>query len=169
MGLTGGFYRLMLLLHIACAMLGFGAVAFNGFYRLRARRRGGEEEAAVLDANGDVSRIAEILIYAAFVFGILVVATSRSEWKFSQSWLSGAMLLYLIDIGVLHGLIRRTERQYATLLHTVNGAGRAGPGGGVAELERLDQRIRLGWAIFDVIFLLILFMMVFTPGHVRIG
>jgi hypothetical protein len=168
MGLTGGFYRLMLLLHIACAVLGFGAVAFNGLYRLRARHRGGDEELAVLDVNGEVSRVAEILIYAAFVFGLLVVFTSSSEWKFSQSWLSTAMLLYLIDIGVLHGLIRRSERQYAVLLGTVNG-GRGGPPGGVAELERLEQRIRLGWSIFDLIFLVILFLMVFTPGHVRVG
>jgi hypothetical protein len=169
MGLTGGFYRLMLLLHIACALLGFGAVAFNGLYRLRARHRGGDEEVAVLDVNGEVTRVAEILIYATFVFGLLVVVTSSSEWKFSQSWLSAAMLLYLIDIGVLHGLIRRSERQYAGLLRTVNGSGRGGPPGGVGELERLEQRIRLGWSIFDLIFLVVLFLMVFTPGHVRVG
>ena len=165
MGPSGSLFRLMLLLHIACAMLGFGAVAFNGVYRMRARRQGGPEEAGVLEANSEVSRIAEILIYATFVFGILVVAASKSEWKFSQSWLSAGMLLYLIDIGVLHALIRRSERQYAALLHRVNGAGRGGPAGGVAELERLEQRVRLGWTIFDVIFLVILFMMVFTPGH----
>ena len=169
MGLTGGVYRLMLLLHIACAMLGFGSVAFNGLYRLRARHLGGTEEAGVLEANSDVTRIAEILIYATFVFGVLVVLTSRSQWTFSQSWLSASMLLYLVDIAVLHGLIRRHERQYADLLPSVDGAGRGGPAGGGPELERLEQRIRLDWTVFDVIFLLILFMMVFTPGQIRIG
>jgi uncharacterized membrane protein len=169
MGITGGFYRLLLLLHIACAILGFGAVAFNGLYRLKARRRGGPEEAGVLEANSEVSRVAEFLIYATFVFGILVAATSKSEWKFSQAWLSASMVLYLVDIGVLHGFIRRSERQYGALLETTNSGRRGGAPQGVAELEALEQRIRLGWAIFDVIFLVVLFMMVFTPGHVRIG
>ena len=169
MGLTGGFYRLMLLLHIACAMLGFGTVAFNGLYRLRARHLGGAEEAAVLEANSDVTRLAEILIYATFVFGVLVVLTSRSQWTFGQSWLSAAMLLYLVDIAVLHGLIRRHERQYAGLLAGVDGDGPGGPSAHGAELEQLEQRIRLDWTVFDVIFLLVLFMMVFTPGQIRVG
>jgi uncharacterized membrane protein len=162
----GNLYRFMLLLHIACAILGFGAVAFNGMYRARARQRGGAMEAVLLEENSSVSRIAEFLIYGVFVFGILVALTSKVAgkfvWEFKQSWLSVAMVLYLVDIGLLHGFIHRGERQYSALLGTVNGAG--GGSGDVAQLEQLEQRISLGWVAFDVVFLVILYLMVFKPG-----
>jgi uncharacterized membrane protein len=167
MGPTGGFYRFLLLLHIACAILGFGALAFQGLYRARARQKGGSEESFLIETTTDISRIGEYLVYAVFILGILVAVTSKSEWKFSQSWLSTAMALYIVDIGVLHGFVRRSERQYNALLAQANAA--AGRTEAVTQLEQLEQRIRLGWAVFDIVFLIILYLMVFTPGHVRVG
>lgn len=163
MGLTGNFYRFLLLLHIACAILGFGTLAFQGLYRARARQRGGSDEAGLLEINSEISRVGEFLVYAVFILGILVVVTSKSAWKFSQSWLSAAMALYIVDIGVLHGLVRRSERQYKTLITQANAA--PGRTEAVVQLEQLEQRIRLGWGLFDAIFLVILYLMVFTPGR----
>ncbi len=164
----GKLYEFMLLLHIACVILGVGSVAFNGVYRARARQRGGSIEVALLEENTAVSRIAEFLIYGVFVFGILVALTSKVgknyQWEFKQAWLSAAMFGYLVDIGLLHGFIRRAERQYATLLGQVNGANRTGGGGEVAQLEQLQQRISLGWTAFNVVILVILYLMVFKPG-----
>jgi uncharacterized membrane protein len=169
LGLDGGLYRLLLLLHILCATVGFGAVAFNGLYRIRARQRGGEAELELLEENGYVTRIAEFLIYGVFIFGILISVTSRGYWELGQSWLSLAMLLYIIELGLLHGVIHRADRQYLALLGQVDAATSSGRTTEVHQLEQLEQRIRFGWAGFDVIFLLILYLMVFTPGHVRAG
>jgi uncharacterized membrane protein len=176
LGLEGGLYRLLLLLHILTAVVGFGAVVFNGLYRGRARQRGGEDELVLLEENGYITRIAEYLIYAVFVFGILVVVTSKtsgsssaSYWQFSDSWLSLSMLLYLIEIGLLHGIIHRAEREYRALLVKVNAGAMADQATEVRHLEQWERRIRIGWAAFDVLFLVILYLMVFTPGHVRVG
>lgn len=168
-GLDGGLYRLLLLLHILTAAVGFGAVAFNGLYRARARQRGGDAELMLLEENSYLTHIAEYLIYAVFVFGILVALSSKNYWEFSQSWLSLAMLLFIIELGLLHGVIHRVERQYQDLLGQVDAAAPTGRTGEVTQLEQLERRIRMGWAGFDVIFLLILYLMVFTPGHVRAG
>ncbi len=168
-GLDGGLYRLLLLLHIGCAALGFGAVAFNGLARSRARQRGGEDELVLLEENEYLSRIAEYLIYGVLVFGILVALASKGYWQLSQSWLSLAMLLYLIELGLLHGVIHRAGRESRALTAQVNAADAGGRSTEVAQLERLEQRIQVGWAAFDVIFLVILYLMVFTPGHVRAG
>jgi uncharacterized membrane protein len=168
-GLDGGLYRLLLLLHILCATVGFGAVAFNGLNRTRARLRGGEDELALLEESGYITRIAEYLIYGVLVFGILVALASKNYWELSQSWLSLAMLLYLIELGLLHGVIHRAERQYLVLVGQVNAVTHGGRTTEVGQLEQLEQRIRLGWAGFDVLFLVILYLMVFTPGHVRAG
>jgi uncharacterized membrane protein len=168
LGTEGSLFRLVLLLHIACAAIGFGAVAFNAIIRARARQRGGDVEIILLDENAAITRIAEFFMYGVLVFGLLAALTSQSNWQLSQSWVSLSMLLYLIEIGVLHGVIHRAEREHRTLLRQVNG-GEGDHEVEVDQLDHLEQRISLGWAVFDVIFLIILYLMVFTPGHVRVG
>ncbi len=170
MGVDSNFYNFVLLLHIACAILGFGATAFNGLYLDRARRQAGREGAALLEANRDASRVAEFFVYAVFVLGIVLVASSKSEWKFSQGWLSAAILLYLIDIGVLHGFVRRTQKRYdevaAELAETTRPMASTGDQPPqVAVLERLEQRLQFGWGIYNVLFLIIIYLMVFKPGR----
>lgn len=167
LGLQGGLYRLFLLLHILTAMVGFGAVAFNGMYRMRARQHGGDAELIVLEVNGFVTRFAEYLIYAVLVFGLLTSLTSQSTWQFGQSWLSAATFLYVLEIGLLHGVIHRSERHYEDLLAQFADSGE--PTAEVSQMEQLEKRIRFGWAGFDVVFLIVLYLMVFTPGHARIA
>lgn len=137
--------------------MGFGSLVLNSLYRPRER-------------VGEDNRVAEYLLYAVFVTGILVSLTSKSAWQLSQSWLSVAMLLYLVEIGLLHGVLHRAERDYRALLIRVNTPAAAPPADDeTRQLYQLEQRIRLGWGAFDVIFLVVLYLMVFTPGHVRVG
>ena len=168
-GLTGGLYRLLLLLHILCAMVGFGTVSFTGMRRARARQRATDGKRVLLEEDFYVNRNAEFLMYGVLVFGILVALTSKSAWKFDQSWLSVAILLYIVDIGVLHMVIHRSERMYQALLDQVNGGAASGRVAGVTELEQLERRISLAWGGFNAILLVILYLMVFTPGQVRVG
>ncbi len=169
LGTEGSLFRLVLLLHIACATIGFGAVAFNAIFRARARQRGGDVEVILLEENGYITRIAEFFMYGVLLFGLLAALTSQNTWQLNQSWLSLSMLLYLVDLGLLHGIIHRAEREYRVLLRQVNGGEERDQAAEVAQLEHLEQRVSLGWAGFDVIFLIILYLMVFTPGHVRVG
>jgi hypothetical protein len=49
----------------------------------------------------------------------------------------------------------------------VNGAADvlgAGPPDAVPELIQLEQRISIGWATFDAVFLIVIYLMVFKPG-----
>jgi len=169
LGTQGSLFRLVLLLHIACATIGFGAVSFNAIVGMRARDRDGDVELILLEENGAVGRIAEFFMYGVLVFGLLVALTSQNTWQLNQSWLSLSMLLYLVDLGLLHGVIHRAEREYRVLLRQVNGGEERDQAAEVAQLEHLEQRVSLGWAGFDVIFLVILYLMVFTPGHIRVG
>jgi uncharacterized membrane protein len=170
MGVDGNFYKFVLALHIACAILGFGATAFNGLYLDRARRRGGREGATLLDANADASRVAEFFVYAVFVLGIVLVASSKSAWKFSQGWLSAALVLYLIELGLLHGFVRRIQKRYnevaAELAETTGPMSLTGDRPPqVSVLEQLEQRLQFGWGMYNVLFLIIVYLMVFKPGQ----
>jgi uncharacterized membrane protein len=156
----------LILLHIGCALLGFGGVAYNGIYLLHAHHQSPLQRAAILEANRDVTRIAEILIYAVFILGLLVVASSHSAWKLSEGWLSAAMVLYLVEMGILHGFIRRSQKQYNELIEQVNGAAlpaASAPPEAVTALSRLERQISFGWIAFDVVFLIVVYLMVFKP------
>jgi uncharacterized membrane protein len=169
LGTEGSLYRLVLLLHIACAAIGFGAVSFNALVRSRARQHDGDVEFILLEDNAAIGHIAEFFMYGVLIFGLLVALTSQNTWQLNQSWLSLSMLLYLIELGLLHGIIHRAEREYRVLLRQVNNGGERDQSADIAQLEHLEQRVALGWAGFDVIFLVILYLMVFTPGHIRVG
>jgi uncharacterized membrane protein len=102
----------------------------------------------------------------------LLVATSKTHgvmvWKFGQGWLSAAMALYIVNLGLYHGLIRRSQREYRQLAgqlptgSDVVGGGRPAK---VSQLEQLEQRINLGWAGFNVIVLVVLWLMIAKPGQ----
>ena len=70
-------YKIVLVLHILAAILGFGSVMLNGVYASEVRRRPGPEGAAIADANYRVSfGVAMWFIYAVTVLGIALVGMS---------------------------------------------------------------------------------------------
>ena len=86
MGITSTAYRIVLLLHILCAIVGFGTVFLNGIYGAQAKKRPGPGGLAIQEANLFVSHVAEYVIYAVFILGIGLVSMSDDAWKFSQTW-----------------------------------------------------------------------------------
>jgi len=156
------------MLHLLCVIGGFGAVAYNGLYLSLAQRRpGAGEPTAVLEVNTLVSSLAELLIYAALLFGIGAVAASHSVVKFSQTWVSTAFVIYLVDIGILHGWIRRHQRRYAAVARQVE-ASDPPPGTRPAEvtvLEGLEKRVAFGWGVFNLLVVAAVYCMVFKPGR----
>jgi uncharacterized membrane protein len=160
-------YRILVMLHLLCVIGGFGAVAYNALYvSLAHRRPGAAGSSAILEVNSLVSGLAELLIYAALVFGIGAVSASNSQIKFSDGWVSGAFAVYLIDIGILHGWIRRFQRRYEAVVRLVENA-KPAPGTRpleIAELEVLEKRVSLGWAMFNVLVVVAVYLMVFRPG-----
>jgi len=160
-------YQILVMLHLICVIGGFGAVAYNGLYvSLAQRRPGAIGSSAVLEVNTLVSGLAELLIYAALVFGVGAVTASNSQVKFSQGWVSAAFALYLVDIGILHAWIRRFQRHYTALLRQVEEASATGgvrpPQ--VAALAALEKRVALGWGVFNLIVVAAVYLMVFKPG-----
>ena len=96
MGLNSGIYKLLLVLHIFCAIVGFGAVYLNALYGRQIQKRQGREGLAIYEANFRVSAIGQFFIYGVFVFGFLLVLTSDEAWEFAQTWVWLAMALYIV-------------------------------------------------------------------------
>lgn len=169
--LSADWLDLLLFLHILCAIVGFGAVTLNGLYGVESRKRPGPGGLAVMEANFRVSKVGEYFIYAVFVFGILLVVGGPSPSDtFAEPWLSTAMLLYIIGIGISHGVMIPTERKMIGLAREMVEAGpppegAAGPPPQAAQMEALGKRLGTFGPILNVLLVVILALMVFKPGQ----
>jgi len=169
MGITSTGYRVVLLLHILCAIVGFGGVLLNGLYGREAKRRPGPGGLAITEANYTVSTIAEYFIYAVFVFGFTLVLMSDKAWKFSQTWIWLAMTFYLVGIAVSHTLVLPNARKMKRLSAELVSAGPpvdapAGPPPQVAEMERTGQTLGMASTFLHLLLVAILVLMIWKPG-----
>ena len=161
-------YKIVLVLHILCAIVGFGAVFLNGIYGQQAGARKGKEGLAISEANHLVSTIGEYFIYAVFLLGIALVLIGDDTWDFGDTWIWLAMLLYLCGIGISHGLLNPRVRKMLALQRELLASGGppaegSGPPPQVAELEATGKKVGLYGAILNVLVIVVLVLMVFKP------
>src|SRR3954468_2437053 len=170
MGITSTAYKIVLLLHILCAIVGFGTVFLNGLYGAQAKRRPGPGGLAIQEANLFVSKIAEYFIYAVFILGIGLVSMSDDAWKFSQTWIWLAMLLYIVGIGVSHGVLFPNAKKMRDLSAELVAAGPPpagappGPSPQVAEMERRGKTLGAASTFLHLLLVAILVLMIWKPG-----
>lgn len=159
----GPLYDALLVAHLLCAVGGFGYLAYGGLVLSLGRRQGAA--LGTLEVTQQVGALAELLVYGSFVLGVAAVGVS-GRWSFSQAWVWISMVLYLVAIGVLHGVIRTGQRDYRALARRV--AASSGPVSGedadVVRIGTLERRIVAGWGIFNVVVTAVLVLMVVRPG-----
>jgi uncharacterized membrane protein len=170
MGLDSTGYKIVLLLHILCAIVGFGTVILNGLYGREAKRRPGPGGLAISEANLFVSGIAEYFIYAVFVTGFALVGMSDKAWKFDQTWIWLAIALYVVGIAVSHAILFPNARRMKDLAAEMVAAGPPpadappGPPPQVAEMERRGKTLGMASSFLHLLLVVILVLMIWKPG-----
>jgi hypothetical protein len=165
-----GLYKFVLILHILCAIIGFGAVFLNGIYgqqmKVRMMSGRGAEAIGIFEANLKVSMIGEYFIYAVFVFGFAVLGLSDSFFKFSQTWVWLSVVLYVVGLGLSHGVLMPTVKRMGVLMHEmVDGPPPVGgPPPQAVEMEALGKKLGVVGPTLNLILIAILFLMVWKPG-----
>jgi uncharacterized membrane protein len=160
---NSGVYKLVLVLHLLAVIVGFGPAIMSIFWGLKARERRGPEGAAIAQATFEVvGTYAEWAIYAVVILGIILVTLSGDVFKFSQAWVSLSFLLYIVYLGLYHGMQRPNLRRINELMATAGGVGVAGSAG--TELEERGQRAALIGGVLDVLVVIVVFLMVYKPG-----
>ena len=128
MGINSGIYKFLTVLHVLAAIIGFGSVILNGIYGQQAKTKKGPEGLAIMQANFLVARIAELFIYAVFIFGVLLVLVSDDAVSFGDTWIWTSMTLYIVALGLSHGLLLPSVRRMIGLMEQLVAMGPP-PGG----------------------------------------
>jgi hypothetical protein len=133
-------YRIMLLLHILSVL-----VAFSPFFILPLLARSGGEGtgAAVLTY---VQRFATPAVVLAGFFGLAMVGMSDKVYKFSQAWVSFALLLWIVQVALFIFGILPAQRKAAA---------------GDAEAAR---RVPMFTGMIHLALLILIYLMIWRPG-----
>lgn len=163
-GLTSGPYRVVLLLHILCAIVGLGGVTLNGVYAVASRKAIGNGALAIVRANGKATKIAEVFIYFVPILGFALVGLSDDAWEFGQTWLWLSIVLYALALVISVGGLLPTFRKYERLVAEIEGSA-VGPTPAVeATLDgMLKKQAALG-STLHVFLIVLLVLMIWKPG-----
>ena len=164
-GLVSDLYRVLILLHIIVAILGFGGVLWNGVYAFHSMKRPGPEGRAISEANFGVASIAEYLIYAVPVTGVLAMWASDSAWAFEDLWIWLSLLLYAVSLGVSHSVLIPGHRKINQLLLEMESSppGAGGPPPQVAQVQALGKRQGAASGVLDLMLVAVLVLMIWRP------
>jgi predicted integral membrane protein DUF2269 len=167
-GINSGGYKLALVAHILCSIVGFGAVFLNGLYGRQVKSKRGPEGLAIFQANELVSNVAEFFIYAVFVLGLLLVWLSDGAWAFGDLWVWSSIVLFLLALGLAQGVLRPALRRMERLMTELVIAGPAPPGASgpppqVTQIGDLGRRVGLAGTALNLLLIAILFLMVWKP------
>lgn len=152
MGIGSGAYKLVLFLHILSVVIGIGGVMLNGVYAAKAQKAGGQMAGAIMQANFDVTMVAEKFIYAIPIFGIALIGMSDDVWSFGQTWIWLSIVLYVIALGISHAVMIPSGKKML--------AGPSGP----EEAAALGKKLATGGMTLDLLAVALIALMIWKPG-----
>jgi uncharacterized membrane protein len=166
-GITSFAYRLVFLLHILSAIIGFGGVILSGVYAARARKLPPGEALAIMETNTFVAeKVAQIFIYLTAVWGLGLVGLSDEVFTFGQTWVWVSIVLFVIAVGISHGVMRPRVHRMLELLRAIatRGAPAGGPPPEAKEMGAIGQQIGATGVVLDVFLVALLVLMIWKPG-----
>ena len=100
-------YQIVLLLHIASAIVAFGGVIAHSSYNAKAFGGSAGDARVLLGTTLTVANLAYNAMYGVFLLGIALVALSDGGISFSEPWISAAFVVWFAMVGLTHGMVRK--------------------------------------------------------------
>ncbi|MCY3584527.1 MAG: DUF2269 family protein [Acidimicrobiales bacterium] len=153
---NSGWYQTVLVVHLVCAVVGFGGSALGTVMLRRAWADGPDAAAAVRRAFEFASnRLTDMAAYLAGIAGVVAVLVD-DRWTFRQGWVTTAFILYFVWLGIAHGALRPTSAKLADAMD-------AGPERS-DDAERLRGRAELWSMASNLVIVAAVAVMVTKPG-----
>jgi MFS family permease len=172
MGMDTSLYKLVYLLHLGSVIVGFGSAIATSFLAARARDLPpGEGRVLVRAANQVGKALTTGPVVAAGLFGLLlVIMAGENVYKFSQTWISIAFLLWFGVVAVLIFLLAPNARAMDALgtrleAGETTASKTGGPPKEVAELAERGKKAAAFTGIVHLLWLLLLIDMIWKPGY----
>jgi hypothetical protein len=159
-------YNLLFFLHIACIVVGFGSSFVYPVLAVKARELSPKEAFAINHAAFSSSKfLTSYPIYAAGFFGLCLIFASEEVWTFKQTWISLALLMFIIAVAIATFLhmpnLKAMDALGEKLANAEPKAG--GPPKELAELQERGQKAAMYGGILHLLWLLLMLDMVFKP------
>jgi hypothetical protein len=159
-----GPYKVVLLLHILCAIVGLGGVTLNGIYAVASRKAIGQGALPLVRANAKVTQVAEGFIYAIPVFGFALAGMSDDVWKFSQTWLWLSLVVYALALAISLGALLPAAKAYERVVEQLETSRTAPTPDVEATLDGLLKKQAAMGTSLHVITVVLLYLMIWKPG-----
>ncbi|MFV0524275.1 MAG: DUF2269 family protein [Acidimicrobiales bacterium] len=162
MGTTTMLYRIILLLHVATAIVGFGGLIAHSAYHAKAFRSKAGDANVILQSTRAVRSLAEYAIYAVLPLGIVLIAVSDDAFSMGEPWVSASFLVWFVMVGAIHGLVRPAVRTIGERAAALDPASplQADPAAAAA-----SKRMMTGEALEQLLLVVALILMIWQPGH----
>ncbi len=160
MGTTSLLYRIVLLAHIASAIIAFGPMIANGILHARAFRSPATEARPVLGAARSVTRLADIGVYLLLPLGIVLIAISDDAFGYGEPWVSASFVVWFALVGAMHGAVRPAVRTLTERAEAIGGARLDDDDAAIAATRRL----MIGEAATQLLLAIALVLMIWQPG-----
>lgn len=160
-------YHLLVVAHLLCVVVGFGSTFVYPLLGAQASKIRGKEAAAISDATlFSAERVTTPVIYAAAVFGLILVAVGPYDWdaRFVQAAIP-IVLFGVLFAGFVHVPNLKAMNKLTHELANMGPppAGAQGPPPQAVEMERRGKAAQRNGAITTLVFLALILLMVFKP------
>jgi len=156
------FYELVLIVHIAAAIIAFGVV-FSYPVLLATGRR--VSPAAMPALHRAQHRIGQVVVTPAATVVLLAGLYMASDrWEFSQSWISAGIAIIVVLLGLGGAYFSPRERRLAELAERDIEASGGGEIAFSEEYERLNRQVAIVGAVAFVLVIAAVWVMVTKPG-----
>ena len=140
-------YKLLLLLHILSVIVAFAPAFVWPVASVKLKKEGKPVGPTIGDlAAGNTAKIHGPALVLVGLFGFGLIGMSDEAWKFSQGWVSGAMTVWLIMLGLVFGMMLPAEKKAA------------------AGDEGADKIVSAVGGVLHLLLVIMLFLMIWKPG-----
>jgi len=161
-------YRLLLLGHLLCVIVGFGSTFVYPFLGAQAAKRKGAEGAAITDVAESTGKIITgPFIWGAGLFGFALVLAG--PFDFDALWIQAAIAVFFVSMAFsLFVHLPNLHRLNALAQQMAGGPPAGATGGGpppqVAEMEGRGKAAARNGGILHLLFAVLLVLMIFKPA-----